>query len=122
MIILARSKFNDARIILNLTLESEFQRLVEVSTKEEIDALKKLVDAIDVQGVKSWYQKHPQRNLSAATWKELITTARRLNIPYYSRYTREELISLIEEASNARKTKTMESDVGQGRHPTTGVQ
>lgn len=121
MIVLARSKFNDARIILNLSLESEFQRLAEISTKEELESLRKLIDTVDVTGVKLWYQKHPQRNLSAASWKELITTARRLSIPYYSRYTREELIALIEEATNARKTKTVESNAGQSRHPATSV-
>ncbi len=89
---------NNCRSMARVLDQTKTFELWEKSTDEQKELLICAIGSCDRETVQSWVRKHPARDTSQLTVRELYAKARELGIPNYSRKSTLELIQDIDDA------------------------
>ena len=91
-----RNKILSLRSILNIVCKPQFEVLWENSDEQLRTQVKEYVQEADKESVLSWMKNHPCISPAEMSWTQLVSTARRLKVPKYSRLSKLELIAECE--------------------------
>lgn len=94
----------DLRAINRLVQRSDFLALWGKSDEEHRKVAVKLIDDLDLEGLRGWVQEAKERDLRDMTYRGLLVRCQRARVPNYSRMQKDEMIKALMELQNDRKS------------------
>lgn len=91
-----RNTILSLRSILNIICKPQFEVLWDNSSDELKTQIKGYIENTDKESVLNWMRNHPCISPAEMSWTQLVSTAKRLRVPKYSRLTKLELIAECE--------------------------
>lgn len=87
----------DLRAINRLVQREEFALLFEKAGAVEQESVSRMVDDIDIDGLRNWFQDARSRDMRDMTHRQLTALCQRRKIPNYSRMQKHEMIAALSE-------------------------